>query len=423
MNPRAMKKYLLPLLAALGAVTLAPSRADLLLQPNDLVAITGDSITEQKRYSVLMEDYFLMCQPTTGLSALQFGSGGAGAYVGGARTPDDLVLFHPQVATMLYGMNDGQYKPLNEPMSAGFRKGTQGTIEAYKKIGVRVILVSSPTCICAAGKTPDQVPYNATLAAFGDMAKQIAHDEGVAFTDVHGIMAGVITKGVAANPAYSLGNDGVHQDPAGHLIMAYGMLRGLGCDGAIGTITVDLANHTATGTPGQKIVSVDDGKVQVESTRYPFCFTGDPANPASTMTTLDVIKYLPFNDDLNRYLLVVKGLTASRAKVTWGSTSHEFSAADLAKGVNLAAAFAGDNPFSAPFAKVDAAVLAQQTQETALTKNFLGDFRSLTNDLPDQGAILDEIAQKGIAERNRLAKAAAALVVPVDHTITIEPLP
>jgi hypothetical protein len=420
-NFRAMKSVLLLLLVAVAA--LAPLRADLLLQPNDLVAVTGDSITEQKRYSVLIEDYLLMCQPATGLNALQLGSGGAGAYVGGMRAPYNLAPFHPQVATMLYGMNDGQYQALNEPMAAGFRKGTTDSIEAYKTAGVRTILVSSPTCICVKGQTADQVMYNHTLAAFGDMAKKIAADENVAFTDTHGIMAAVIAKGVAANPAYNLGPDGVHQEPAGHLIMAYGMLKGLGCDGAIGTITVDLAANTAAGTPGQKIVSVQNGTVNVESTRYPFCFTGDPADPASTTTTLDVIKYLPFNDDLNRYLLVVKGLSGLKAKVTWGSTTKEFPAADLAKGVNLAAAFAGDNPFSAAFAKVNDAVLAQQTQETALTKYWLGGMHDLQSSLPDQAALLDQITQVGIKERNRLAQLATAAVVPVDHTIKIEPLP
>ena len=420
MNPRAMKFILPSLLAVLGVASLAPLRADLLLKPNDLVAVTGDSITEQKRYSVLIEDYLLMCQPTTGLNALQLGSGGAGAYVGGMRAPYNLAPFHPQVATMLYGMNDGQYQALNEPMAAGFRKGTTDSIETYKKLGVRTILVSSPTCICVKGQTADQVMYNHTLAAFGDMAKKIAADEGVAFTDTHGIMAAVIAKGVAADPNYNLGPDGVHQEWAGHLIMAYAMLKGLGCDGAIGTITVDLAANAATGTPGQKIVSAQNGTVQVESTRYPFCFTGYPQDPQST---LNVINYLPFNDDLNRYILVVKGVTGSKAKVTWGNTSKEFSAADLAKGVNLAAAFAGDNPFSAAFAKVNDAVTAQQTDEVGLTKYWLGGIKDLQSSLPSQGPVLDQITQIGIKERNRLAQAAAAAVVPVDHTIKIEPEP
>jgi hypothetical protein len=427
MNPRAMKSVLFSLLAALSA--LAPLRADLLLQPNDLVAVTGDSITEQKRYSVLIEDYLLMCQPAAGLNALQLGSGGAGAYVGGMRAPFNLAPFHPQVATMLYGMNDGQYQPLNEPMAAGFRKGTTDSIEAYKKLGVRTILVSSPTCICVKGQTADQVMYNHTLAAFGDMAKKIAADEGVAFTDTHGIMAAVIAKGVVADPNYNLGPDGVHQEWAGHLIMAYAMLKGLGCDGAIGTITVDFSNASGSGSPGQKVL-IDETATQqgggasmtihVESTRYPFCFTGDPKDPQST---LNVINYLPFNDNLNRYMLIVKKVPGSKAKVTWGNTTKEFSASDLAKGINLAAEFAGDNPFSVAFAKVNDAVVAQQTDETGLTKYWLGGMKDLQSSLPSQGPLLDQITQIGIKERDRLAQAAAAAVVPVDHTIKIESEP
>ena len=39
------------------------------LKEGDRVAIIGDSITEQKRYSVFIEDYLLMCKPRTELRA------------------------------------------------------------------------------------------------------------------------------------------------------------------------------------------------------------------------------------------------------------------------------------------------------------------------------------------------------------------
>ena len=42
-----------------------------LLQPGDRVAIAGDSITEQKQYSVFMETYFLACKPQPDLQAIQ----------------------------------------------------------------------------------------------------------------------------------------------------------------------------------------------------------------------------------------------------------------------------------------------------------------------------------------------------------------
>ena len=41
--------------------------AESLLHNGDYVAIVGDSITEQKQYSVFMEDYLLMCQPAADL--------------------------------------------------------------------------------------------------------------------------------------------------------------------------------------------------------------------------------------------------------------------------------------------------------------------------------------------------------------------
>jgi len=39
----------------------------------DRLAICGDSITEQKQYSRIMEDYLTMCVPELGVSVRQFG--------------------------------------------------------------------------------------------------------------------------------------------------------------------------------------------------------------------------------------------------------------------------------------------------------------------------------------------------------------
>src|SRR6185295_2891091 len=120
----------------------------------------------------------------------------------------------------------------------------------------------------------------------------------------------------------------------------------LGCDGNIGTITVRFEDAgAAEATEGHKIVSAKDGVVEVESSRYPFCFAGDPK---STSATRGIIEFIPFNEELNRFRLVVKGAAAGKYKVTWGSESKEFSADELAKGINLAAEFL-DNPFSGPF--------------------------------------------------------------------------
>ena len=105
---------------ALAAFGLAgPGAAAEALQPGDTVAICGDSITEQKLFSVFMADYLLMCQPAANLGAIQVGWSGEAASGFMRRVEADVVPFHPTVATTLYGMNDGGYNATDPATVAG----------------------------------------------------------------------------------------------------------------------------------------------------------------------------------------------------------------------------------------------------------------------------------------------------------------
>src|SRR5688572_18976350 len=76
MNLRAIKSVLpaLFLFLTLSAATLLHAADG--LKPGDHVAVIGDSITEQRLYSLYIEDYLLMCKPQPDLRATQFGWGG-----------------------------------------------------------------------------------------------------------------------------------------------------------------------------------------------------------------------------------------------------------------------------------------------------------------------------------------------------------
>jgi hypothetical protein len=194
----------------------------------------------------------------------------------------------------------------------------------------------------------------------------------------------------------------------------------MGCDGNIGTITVDCGAKQATGTPGQEIVSYQDGTVTVKSARYPYCFSGGVDRPDNSPASM--IHIIPFNEELNRYLLVVKNFTGSKAKITWGGVSKEFTADQLAKGVNLAAEFAQNNPFMPQFTAVDNFVHIEQDQEQSLTQELMFQvprFKSFI--APGVDAQFDQIVAAGMAQHQKLFTAAASLVIPVTHTIKIEP--
>jgi hypothetical protein len=216
------------------------------------------------------------------------------------------------------------------------------------------------------------------------------------------------------------GKDGFHPGPNGHLVMAYAFLRGLGLDGKIGTITLDAAQGEAAATEGHKVLAADKGKVELESSRWPFCFTGDEKSSSGTRS---ITPYVPFNEELNRLTLVVKGLSSEKAKVTWGTATKSFSRADLEKGVNLAAEFA-ESPFSEPFKKLDAAVAAKQSFETPMIKTTINSFPRVSQSAgksKDVDASIEQLRKALFDTQEALHRNARAAVVPVKHTVTVAP--
>src|SRR3982750_3894770 len=110
-----MKRLIAGLFAgacAFGLGVAMPASAQ--LQKGDFVAVAGDSITEQKLYSVYIEDYLLMCKPQPDLRVMQFGWSGETSWGFLQKMPNEALKFDMTVATTCYGMNDGGYSPMND---------------------------------------------------------------------------------------------------------------------------------------------------------------------------------------------------------------------------------------------------------------------------------------------------------------------
>src|SRR5664279_5693907 len=121
----------------------APKLHGLLLKQGDRLAICGDSITEQKMYSRLMEDYLTVCEPALEVTVRQYGWSGERAPGFLARMTNDCLRFNPTVATTCYGMNDHEYRAYEDRIGQTYRQNTTGIVEAFKANGVRVILGSA----------------------------------------------------------------------------------------------------------------------------------------------------------------------------------------------------------------------------------------------------------------------------------------
>ena len=74
---------------------LAPPPGPLLLQTGDRLAIVGDSITEQRKYSRILETYLTACVPELKITVRQVGRSGETAEGFRKRMQQDCLRFKP----------------------------------------------------------------------------------------------------------------------------------------------------------------------------------------------------------------------------------------------------------------------------------------------------------------------------------------
>jgi hypothetical protein len=395
----------------------APQPHGPVLRAGDRLAICGDSITEQKRYSRIMETYITVALPELGVRIRQFGWSGEWAAGFLARMTNDVLRFHPTVATTCYGMNDHSYRPYENSIGEAYASNMTDVVLAFENMGTRVVL-GSPGCMGVGRKQPSwskskasTVEDNISLGMFRNIDIEIAEVEHTGFADVFWPMEKAQFDALRLfGTNYALaGKDAVHPGWAGHTVMAYAFLKALDVPGDIGTFTVDLRANKATASEGHKILSCNHGEVTIESDRYPFCATGALNDDNSIRSGMGLV---PFNQDLNRLILIVKHGRAKNYKVTWGQTSRDYDAATLLKGVNLADDFPV-NPFSDAFKAVDDAVAKKQAFETdQIKQQFHGEAGK---------ADMEATVARTEAQREPLVAAIRMAFVPVTHTIIITP--
>ena len=413
----------------------APAPGAPLLQKGDRLAICGDSITEQRMYSRIIEDYLTACTPDMKVSVRQFGWGGERVDGFLKRMTNDCLRFRPTIATTCYGMNDHGYRPYEDSIGDAYRKNSAAMVGIFKAHGVRLVL-GSPSCVgnrswFQKGATSDLLNQN--LCRLRNIDIEIAAQEQVGFADVFWPM---LRASVSAPQRYGTnyaipGGDGVHPGWAGHTMMAYAFLKALGVSGEIADFTVDLSANRLTVSDGHKLLSSKKGEFVVRSARYPFC-SGCPLGLAANwyptagydyITNNDNLRsgmtLVPFNQDLNRFMLTAKNATAANYRVAWGGETRVFSGEQLARGANLAAEFTL-NPFSRHFALIDAAVSAKQEFETGQIKVLFrptGD-NVTTAQIAEQ---TDKVLEATEREHAALENVVRAAYAPVTYILKITP--
>jgi len=338
--------------AAAATATPAPAAPDnsFFFHDGDTPALfLGDSITEQKQYTTLIETYTLTRFPTMKITFRNAGWGGDTAWL--ARRGDfdaglqrDVLALSPKAVTIDFGMNDARG---GDGTYTKYLEYSTKLVKAIVKSGARVALITPSPEEKYEPTGPAGSAYNLMLKKYSDGLKQVADNEHVLFIDQYTPFVGYIEAGrkagilSASAPASDpnvirLTNDSVHPNWGGHLIMATVILQGLHAPADVSSVTVDAAARSITAVQG---CSVDwqnnpEGFVQFKRTdsALPWPIPADP----KVDTVLKIPGFDP-EEALNRYGLTVTGLKDGSYNLL--VDDHQvgaYSSADLAKGINLA---------------------------------------------------------------------------------------
>ena len=224
---------------------------DFYLRSGDRVVFYGDSITDQRLYTVLTEDFVVTRYPKLDVAFIHSGWGGDRVSGGGGgpiqvRLQRDVIAYRPTVMTIMLGMNDGQYRPETEETDKVFFDGYKNIVNtvraALPNIRITAIEPSPYDDVTRAPMFPGG--YNAVLEHFGKWIAAYAKDAKLDVADLNTGVVEMLTKAKSQQPdvAQKIIPDRVHPEIAGHLIMAEQLLKAWNAEPVVASVAIGIAD-------------------------------------------------------------------------------------------------------------------------------------------------------------------------------------
>ncbi len=343
-------------LGILLASTLQVRAEDFFFRDGDRIVMIGDSITEQHLYSNYVEMWTITRFPAWKLMFRNVGIGGDRSIGGNSRFQRDVLAYQPTALTVDFGMNDGGYRSFDEPLFKTYMGGLQGMADKAKTANIRVAWIT-PQPLDNAEQGPTALTgYNQTLERYSFGVKTIAAKNDGLFVDQFHPYLAVLDKARGAGEKYEriTAGDAVHPGPPGQALMAASILKGLHFPNLVSSAAIDLNTESAK-TTNCKVTDLTregDGGVKFQRLDQALPFFPPEARP--------ILKWAPLLEEANRYLLKVTGLKQGKFAVSLNGTKlAEYSADELAKGVNLADEALKAGPVADQVKAVKAAVEAK----------------------------------------------------------------
>ena len=333
---------------------LPPATAgEFFFRDGDVVVMIGDSITEQHLYSNYVEMWTVTRFPAWQLTFRNVGIGGDRSTGGNSRFKRDVLAYKPTAMTVDFGMNDGNYKPFDEPAFLTYIQGLQGMANQAKEANIRVAWVTPQPLDTGDQGSTALTGYNQTLEKFSDGVKTVAEKNGGLFVDQFHPYLAVLDKVRTAAAKYDriTGGDAVHPGPPGQSLMAAAILKGLDFPTLVSAVEINAADQRIVTAKNCQVteISVKNGGLAFQRL--------DRALPFFPAEAASILRNSPILDELNDYSMKVTGLKAGQYEVQLGGQKvAQHTADELAQGVNLASAALAAGPIAEQVKAVKAAI-------------------------------------------------------------------
>ncbi|MHB8635924.1 MAG: GDSL-type esterase/lipase family protein [Fimbriimonadaceae bacterium] len=395
------------------------------LHSGDRVVFYGDSITEQRRYTTLVEAFVRTRYPNLGVKFFSRGWGGDASWGGGGgtieqRVSQDVAPLKPTVISVLLGMNDGGYVAYDSKVASTINDWYGKLLDLMAKSAPQARFTCIETCpwdqyahdLPPGPPKPDAwAPwdgYNDVLVRYGDEYKKQAARIGATFVDFNAPLVSVLKAAHLKDPvnAMEIVPDSIHPGPAGALVMAGALVGAWGIEPLVSSVRIDVGAKTVTGV--RTTVSHLTGMAwdQLDaSLPLPIPSASAAEGLAWSVSGLD--------DGINVALLQVIGLTPGRYHIEIDRKLVGFrSAAELAAGVNIGGAL---SPMRAQALKV--LDLVQQRSDLDYIR-----WRTMQREHGDLSAAKDAIKAIDRME-DELLEAERKAALPVTHHYELKKAP
>ena len=307
--------------------------------PGERVALLGDSITHHGYYPQYLQLFLEARHPGSGIRIFNCGIGGNTAAAGRARLRADVLPREPDRILIGFGINDTAFWEVRDDaiasnalwraeLNARYRANLARLADEAKATGCRTELLLMPPFDTNSTVKAVNNPYiGGALSAMCETVRGTSREKGIGMADFHSAFAEIN----AGRPVPPLQYDRVHPGKVGNFLMASLLLAASG-EPAEFARTRLTAGGEVLETRGASVAEVSVAKDRVE-----FDY-GPQALPLPLCPECRAVDRLwGVTDRLNREMLIVEGLTAGNWTLAAdGRDLGTFSAADFAKGVNLA---------------------------------------------------------------------------------------